>query len=55
MIVRALGAILLLLGLAIQSAVFATVGYVLTMLIWRVAVTWAWRTRHERRARKHHP
>lgn len=42
----------LLLGLAIQSAVFATVGYVLTMVIWRVAVTWAWRTRHERRTRK---
>ncbi len=41
----------LLVGLAIQCAVFAVSGYVLTMLAWRVIVTWAWRTRHARRAK----
>jgi hypothetical protein len=51
--ISSLGATLLL-GLAIQSTVFAVTGYALTMLLWRVAVTWAWRTRHQRRARRHH-
>jgi len=41
----------LLIGLAIQCTVFAIGGYVFTMLAWRVAVTWAWRTRHARRAK----
>jgi len=40
----------LLIGLAIQCTVFAVGGYVLTMVAWRIVVTWAWRTRHERRA-----
>jgi hypothetical protein len=41
----------LLVGLAIQCTVFAVAGYALTMLAWRVIVTWAWRTRHARRAK----
>jgi len=40
----------LLIGLAIQCVAFALGGYALTMLAWRVVVTWAWRTRHARRA-----
>jgi uncharacterized protein (DUF2062 family) len=41
----------LLVGLAIQCTLFAIAGYALTMLAWRVIVTWAWRTRHARRAK----
>jgi hypothetical protein len=41
----------LLVGLAIQCTVFAVAGYAVTMVAWRVIVTWAWRTRHGRRAR----
>jgi hypothetical protein len=41
----------LLIGLAIQCTVFAVGGYALTMIVWRVIVTWAWRTRRARRAR----
>ena len=41
----------LLVGLAIQCSVFALAGYAFTMVAWRAIVTWAWRTRHERRAR----
>jgi uncharacterized protein len=42
----------LLIGLAIQSSVFALAGYVLTMLLWRTAVGWAWaRRRHVRVAK----
>ena len=41
----------LVVGLAIQCTVFAIGGYALTMIVWRVVVTWAWRTRHERRAK----
>lgn len=41
----------LLVGLAIQCTAFAIGGYALTMVAWRAVVTWAWRTRHERRAR----
>jgi uncharacterized protein (DUF2062 family) len=37
-------------GLAIQLAAFAIVGYFLTLVAWRVAVTWAWRRRSRRRA-----
>jgi uncharacterized protein (DUF2062 family) len=43
----------LLVGLAIQCCLFAITGYLTTMLAWRVAVTWAWRTRHARRAKAH--
>jgi uncharacterized protein len=35
----------LLIGLAIQLTAFAIIGYFATLLIWRVAVTWAWRRR----------
>jgi uncharacterized protein (DUF2062 family) len=42
----------LLIGLAIQCTLFAIGGYVLTMIVWRVIVTRAWRTRHARRAGK---
>jgi uncharacterized protein (DUF2062 family) len=41
----------LIIGLAIQCTVFAIGGYVLTMVVWRVIVTRAWRTRHARRAK----
>jgi len=41
----------LLVGLAIQCTVFALAGYALTMVAWRAIVTWAWRTRHARRAK----
>ena len=41
----------LLIGLAIQCTVFAIGGYAFTMLAWRIAVTWAWRTRQARRAK----
>jgi hypothetical protein len=42
----------LVVGLAIQCTAFAVCGYALTMLAWRSVVTWAWRTRRERRARR---
>jgi hypothetical protein len=41
----------LLVGLAIQCSVFAVAGYALTMIVWRVIVTLAWRKRHARRAK----
>ncbi len=40
----------LLVGLAIQCTVFAVLGYALTMLAWRVVVTYAWRHRHDKGA-----
>jgi len=40
----------LLIGLAIQCTLFALGGYLLTMVAWRIVVTWAWRTRRARRA-----
>ncbi len=39
----------LLIGLAIQSTAFAVVGYVGTLLVWRLVVTWMWRRRHARK------
>lgn len=41
----------LLIGLAIQCTVFAITGYALTMIVWRVIVTRAWRTRRARHAK----
>ncbi len=41
----------LLIGLAIQCTFLAAGGYALTMIAWRAIVTWAWRTRRERRAK----
>lgn len=41
----------LVIGLAIQCTALAVGGYVLVMLAWRAVVTWAWRTRHRRRAK----
>lgn len=38
----------LLVGLAIQCTVFAVAGYALTMTVWRVIVTVAWRKRRAR-------
>ena len=38
----------LLIGLAIQCTVFAVAGYALTMIVWRVIVTVAWRRRARR-------
>lgn len=35
----------LLIGLAIQSTIFAIIGYLATLIIWRVVVTLAWRRR----------
>lgn len=40
----------LLIGLAIQLTTFAVVGYFATLIIWRCAVTWAWRRRSRLRA-----
>jgi uncharacterized protein (DUF2062 family) len=40
----------LLIGLAIQLAVFSVLGYFATLVIWRGAVTWAWRRRSRLRA-----
>lgn len=40
----------LLVGLAIQLTGFAIAGYVITLVVWRVAVTLAWRRRSRRRA-----
>lgn len=42
----------LLIGLAIQLTLFAIVGYVLTMIAWRVIVTRAWRRRSQMRAQR---
>lgn len=36
----------LLIGLAVQAAVFAVCGYFLTLIVWRVVVTHRWRNRH---------
>ena len=41
----------LLIGLAIQCTFFAVAGYSLTMIVWRVIVTRAWRTRRATRRR----
>ncbi len=38
----------LLIGLAVQAAVFAICGYFLTLIVWRVVVTHRWRHRHEK-------
>ena len=35
----------LLIGLAIQAAGFAICGYFLTLVVWRIVVTYRWRTR----------
>lgn len=42
----------LLIGLAIQSALFAVTGFFATMLIWRCIVTRLWQTRHRRHQSK---
>ena len=42
----------LLIGLAIQLTVFAIVGYFVTLVVWRVAVTWAWLRRSRLRSRR---
>lgn len=36
----------LLIGLLIQASAFAVIGYMATMLLWRVVVTRMWRKRH---------
>ena len=41
----------LAIGLAIQCTAFAVAGYAAVMIAWRAIVTWAWRTRHARRAK----
>ncbi len=38
----------LLIGLAVQSTLFAVVGFFATMLIWRGIITIMWHTRHRR-------
>ena len=38
----------LLIGLAIQATAFAICGYFLTLIVWRVVVTYRWRHRHSR-------
>lgn len=43
----------LLIGLAIQFTVFAIVGYFATLLLWRGAVSYAWRKRSRQRALRH--
>lgn len=35
----------LVVGVGLMGAIFAVVGYFATLVIWRVAVTWAWRRR----------
>jgi uncharacterized protein (DUF2062 family) len=45
----------LLIGLAIQLAAFAVIGYVATLVIWRCAVSAAWRRRSRLRAARAHP
>ncbi len=44
----------LLIGLAIQCAVFAVVGYFGTMLIWRCVVARMWKNRRRHHSRKQH-
>ena len=44
----------LLIGLAIQLAAFAIVGYFTTLVVWRVAVTLAWRRRSRLRSQRSH-
>jgi uncharacterized protein (DUF2062 family) len=39
----------LLIGLAVQASALALVGYVTTLVLWRVVVSRMWRTRHARR------
>lgn len=50
-LVRWMGAMgdTLLIGLAIQCAIFAIAGYVLTLLLWRCVVGWAWQRRKRSR------
>ena len=36
----------LLIGLVIQATATAVLGYFLTLIVWRVVVTWRWRNRH---------
>ena len=38
----------LLIGLAIQATVFAICGYFLTLIVWRIVVTYRWRTRRHK-------
>jgi uncharacterized protein (DUF2062 family) len=45
----------LLVGLAIQSMIFAITGYFATLIIWRVVVTLAWRRRSHLRKLRHPP
>ena len=40
----------LLIGLAIQAAGFAICGYFLTLVVWRIVVTYRWRTRRHKRS-----
>ena len=42
----------LLVGLAIQLTTFAVVGYFATLVVWRCAVSWAWRRRARLRAQR---
>jgi uncharacterized protein len=42
----------LLIGLAIQATLTAFIGYVATLLIWRCAVSAAWRKRSQKRVQK---
>ena len=42
----------LFIGLAIQAVVFAIAGYFVTLVVWRVIVTWAWRRRSKVRAKR---
>ena len=45
----------LLIGLAIQCAMFAVGGYFATLVLWRVVVGWAWRRRSRLRAQRNSP
>lgn len=40
----------LVVGVTLMGAIFAVVGYFATLVLWRVAVGWAWRRRSRRRA-----
>ena len=42
----------LVIGLAIQLTLFAILGYVVTLVVWRCAVSWAWRRRARLRAER---
>lgn len=42
----------LLIGLAIQLTLSAILGYVVTLVVWRCAVSWAWRRRSRLRAER---